>query len=802
MCIFRSRPLFALLLSIHCMRVCHSSQTWRRWLQQIRTRRKTAGVKLPERFPPLFLRGGSSNEPSDIETLPASETLSQETSARTSFEVLQATPSPIKRLKSRHTYNLLLDLNERSRASESNGESFKLRELIMKRSKDYLADLREAVESNDSKLPHPKRLLHYLAQKVPAIKQSPELNLRIYSARSDIDSGVAACIIGALAHVSEIYDKEKRKRSETDDRARSVAPDLTTDRRFEQLIECVLGGVNVQKRKKQSLTRQLEKNSEEATDIEQVLDEEDAQLDEGLSIRDSCRAAWGIGVLGCSHLDTLADVKVLDLLLALSLRIRELLLARLQLLRQDDLFSDPSTAHLSTGVRLNEVAEELAEDAATAMWTFAGVKACTGMRSVPLFEACCSILCQDPIDMRSRAQAADYEQGVPIGTNDIIDRLAHSETVEKPVLEAGAREKELDEAVDVGKDALLDWLSPTEVNDVLWAIAVHGSNNTSASDEVTLSETASALKEIAFDRMVEWLEHDMKLFEHAESANESIVNDDSTVAIEVVDAAALLASQQKLPKVDELSGNTVPVEDVTVRVEEDIQEVEVVDAATLLASMDGQEIETEIIRAKPIMEASLPVNSEETNIHTARASEHEVAVELVSQHSQIFSPHDLASMAWSATELRDPLRVQIVGMVLARFEKLGAEGMTRLRGGDLANLAWGVSRYESTLLEKDPDRSGALSGSVLSWIAHKALYKSSKDASGKESPRRRDLLQFFQPPELGRLNWAVATTFSSYSEGSGELFVNSEIRELARISLEAAASNLELFAPEDLVRFH
>ena len=35
--------------------------------------------------------------------------------------------------------------------------------------------------------------------------------------------------------------------------------------------------------------RRLDKNSEE-TDIEQVLDEEDAQEDEGLNIRDVCRA--------------------------------------------------------------------------------------------------------------------------------------------------------------------------------------------------------------------------------------------------------------------------------------------------------------------------------------------------------------------------------------------------------------------------------------------------------------------------------------------------------------------------------
>jgi hypothetical protein len=42
---------------------------------------------------------------------------------------------------------------------------------------------------------------------------------------------------------------------------------------------------------------------------------------------------------------------------------------------------------------LDQLAEDLAEDAVLAMWVFACDKACTGIRSVPLFEACCSILC-------------------------------------------------------------------------------------------------------------------------------------------------------------------------------------------------------------------------------------------------------------------------------------------------------------------------------------------------------------------------------------------------------------------------
>ena len=224
----------------------------------------------------------------DSESSPEGKSI--ETEEESTFQQQQLPQQ--KAVKSRHTYDMIVDLRRRS-GVHGNDESLALRQLITTRSKDYIRDLREALDvSNESKLPHPRKLLHYLAPKVPAIKQSPDVNLRIYSARSDMDSGVAACIIGTLAHVSEIYDKEIMRRSiseKSSSSSSSVAPEITKDRRFEQLVECVLSGVNVVKRKKESLMRRLDKNSEE-TDIEQVLDEEDAQEDEGLNIRDVCRA--------------------------------------------------------------------------------------------------------------------------------------------------------------------------------------------------------------------------------------------------------------------------------------------------------------------------------------------------------------------------------------------------------------------------------------------------------------------------------------------------------------------------------
>lgn len=597
----------------------------------------------------LLFRGGTSP---DDDTLPEVENEQQSpmdiltpNSARR--EDIHAVSKP---RKSRHTFDMILDLRKRSSVS-GNDESLALRKLITSRANDYFLDLQESVDANENKLPHPTKLLHYLAPKVPAIKQSPDVNLRIHSAKSDMDSGVAACIIGTLAHACEIYDKEIIKRSETE-KPKSSAPEITTDRRFEQLVECVLSGVNVKKRKRESLMRRLEKNSEGTTNIEEILDEEDAQEDEGLKSRDACRAAWGIAVLGAYHLDTLGDVKVLDLLLALSLRIRESLLARLQLLRQDDLLSD--TSDTTTEERMEELAEELAEDAVSAMWTFACVKACTGMRSVPLFETCCSILCQNPVEMRRRAQeAVDYENVHPnIGTSDVIDRLARSEA---EVEVAPENSTKIDNSVEDGteKDTLLDWLSPTEVNDMLWALALHGSSNSSsASDENILSETASTLREIAFDRILDWLQQDLK--PSVENDEDKIALGDQPMSVEVVDAATLLSSQgpSSTNSTNDLI-ETMSIEDITLNSlvtgnGADIQEVEVVDAAALLASMkkDGPvDVETEVIMAPTTALDSVDTAREEANSASGAkiAGSYDEPESVYSKPNTTFSPHGTSS---------------------------------------------------------------------------------------------------------------------------------------------------------------
>ncbi len=769
------------------------------------------------------------------------------------------------RKENRHTSDVILELDRRSSVS-GNEESLALRQLITTRTTEYVYELQEEAEryleevetgSNANlKLPHPRRLLHSLAKKVPAIKQSPDVNLRIHSSRADIDPGVAACIIGRLAFACEQYEQvQKRLTNEYCDttsydegdpdqdddendnnKSESAAPQITSDRRFEQLVECVISGVNIKKRKVEALERQISKSTDEiTTDIEEVLDEEDNHFDEGLNIRDACRAAWGLAILGAHYLDKMGGVKVNDLLLALSLRIRELLLARLQLLRQGDILSsgygmyhqdyDDESQQIrlvTIDERLNELAEELAEDAASAMWAFGCVKACTGMKSVPLFEACCSILCQDPVDLRRRAQQAEYEPDKnqeSIGSSDVVDRLAHSEAAEatnvenvefplnENAKETATSESEYEPFAQImeGKDAFIDWLSPVEVTDILWALALHGSNATSSKDkdEVTLSETASTLRETAYDRLVEWLDEDLNHNDEAQSnqetfimETESLEKEDVTV-VEVVDAAVLLASEAEsssptpslatpMKSLDySEETNSVPTESTSMQtstiVNSDIstQEVEVVDAAKLLASMDSDnyeavEVETEVMVAPTSMiEGNAITDDNDSSYHPQEKKD-----------SRIFSPHDLASIAWSVTELRDPLRIHIVGNIIELLWRLGPDGISGLSGTDLSNLAWAIAKYEG-------ENHDAYSLSITRWIADQALQRTAKNP----------LLGIFQPPELGRIMWAIACTASTHASALEDATGHQTSSVfLTRKALKIVSENMTLFSTETLVR--
>lgn len=132
-----------------------------------------------------------------------------------------------------------------------NDQSKELRLLLHNRVQTYVRDLIEFEESleaeNSSKnIPHPKRVLHFIAPKIKAIKQSPYISLQIRGASQE-DARVAASTLGVMAALIDLYCTVRRNCDPNigvadTDVAKDVIEELMSDRRFQQVVECSLCG--------------------------------------------------------------------------------------------------------------------------------------------------------------------------------------------------------------------------------------------------------------------------------------------------------------------------------------------------------------------------------------------------------------------------------------------------------------------------------------------------------------------------------------------------------------------------------
>jgi len=806
-CFHRKRWLFSVCFL--SLAVCSYAWPWR---------------KTHARKKALLVRGGSSDEA----TVLVDDIIDRSDEAEADFDSSLASAeassqSPelslsTREIKRRQSSDIIQDLITRS-SLDGNLESQDLRNLITSRMEEYLKDVQD--DSNE-KLPHPKKLLHYLAPKIPAIRHSPDMALRIRSARSDMDCGVAAALIGILAHACEVYDGRIAARSKPDEKGHrrssvSAAVDLVKDRRFEQLVECVLCGVDVKKRKKEYLQQQIDREAN-IEDIEVTLDEEDVEYGEGLSVRDACRVAWGFSVLGVSNrLESIGGEKVTDILVALSLQNRELLLARLQLLRRDDLYAEWENGQLamsSIEERLEELSEEVAEDAASAMWTFACVRACTGVTSIPLLEVCCSILCQDPHELRRRAQDVEATlEATNVGSNDVVDRLAESEAGMSVEATSNITETKEDEPPSSLSDAnlshaLIDWLSPKEATDVLWALAIHGSKskeNAVSKEEVALSNVALILREIAFDRVQGWLREELFVLDHhpqtTKAAAQGLTTGDKMTVeavgetvVEVVDAAALLASENAakaddFPHIDRYANI-----DSSKRVDNE-QEVSFVDAESLLSA----ERDLKNVASNDLIPSSI-ILTESAEYSLSSDDPAPPLLSIADLHRfDHFDQHDVCSLAWAVTELGDPLRHSIVDLISTLFYRIGMNGMSDLNGADLSNLAWAIAKHatEDDMLIASASKFPPML--LMEWISQKSMVGMSNQFDSGESDVN-DILHRFEPSELSRLMWAIASIQSCRNEVNDSTVQMDIPSNLALVGLLAAASNMEIFGTEDLAR--
>lgn len=706
--------------------------------------------------------------------------------------------------------DFIVDLSTRSGVDGTalSSESLDLRSLIAQRTADHL----QAMATFGDKHWHPNRLLHYLAPKIPAIKHSPDVGLRIRSARSDMDSGVAACLVGTLGHVCEIFKKQGG--------SPSVVEDIVNDRRFEQLVECLLCGVNVEKRRKEWLDtsqnrKQMGRDIAATERIEVIVDE--ALVVEGLSIRDSCRAAWGISILGVHK--TSGDVggtNILDLLRALSLRIRDLLLVRLKKLRHSDLDESTIVAGRSIDERLNDFSDELAEDAAIAMWTFACVQVNTGICSRPLVAVCCSILCADPFKLRQLAQeAATFDDMTTVGSNDVVERLALSEMEVEGSAdyfngqnnETGVTDRKMLAAIRSTKGSLLLCLSPKALADTIWASALVGGDS-----PIGLANIYETFRATAFDCILEWFRKefnslesspDVRLDEPADYiVDDALPNTTTTQMVPANSGLPFTQDMQLSQTADTISrmerdpgyfyalddafadSTSADLECMTITDGDDhVNEINVIDASTMLALELAQDGATSIKAAhfpkRHLASKSSTFWSDEDNHHDGTF--------------QLFSPHDLCTIAWAATELNDSLRGNTTAAIVKLIFRAGKESLKDLPGGDLSSLAWAIAKN----IKKSDDTFPhvELGIVVTQWIIDEILQP---ERGTETSATAMNLMQRFRPPETSRLLWSIAAFYTSRVDKTSVAWTGAS--ELGHVGLMTAASHMDDFCPEDLVR--
>ena len=347
-------------------------------------------------------------------------------------------------------------------------ESLQLR--IYERAREYIEQVNEyAIKALDKgkvgTLPHPKKVLHFIAPKVPAIRGSPEIMLRIGSARARVDVSAAACALGVMGIVTEYYkciledleseigqkDKHTIQKDIT-----SVYKDIVTDRRFEQLIECVQCGVDVEEmteevsdvitKKLLSVSNNEENNiTESFTTLEGESSfsvEECKPLKDGISVVDAAKSIWTLAIFLSRHkVEVLGEKKCSQFIYALQQRSNHLLR------NQFSHFQNGCTEQLYSDFSENLIHEihMLLRDTISIMWASDCATQIIGNDDSFLFETCTLILNQDTKEVWDLRTSRDNDEA---HEDDIVQRLAEAEDDNSGAYEIDGKDKDNDLLVE------------------------------------------------------------------------------------------------------------------------------------------------------------------------------------------------------------------------------------------------------------------------------------------------------------------------------------------------------------------
>ena len=392
-------------------------------------------------------------------------------------------------------------IRHRMHFEEESKEVTKLRDLILERCEEYMDDIQLHATGGSKKKPrHPRKLLHFLAPKIPAIKQSPDITLRIKSAKADLDGSVAAFAIGSIACMTELFDQhtstlesqdseEGKSKDEEDEKEEDAGKsdslasgDIVSDRRLEQLTECVLSSVDAK-----AILQKIDRKDDDNNSA----DKTPASLDptDSLSVQDAAYAAFGLALLGARDLGKLGGYKPSEVFSILSLHCRDVLLAKETQMKSRD----------------SEAIQDVVHDVATALWAFSCVKSICGYRSDDLFDTCCSILLLQESDLKQNVAEADE-----LGDEEVEsgDSAAGNSTIESETIANVTDVKATDHISPITiESSVLNRLGHRELVNSLWALAIHGSSDNRAlhwaEDTSSSSQPSSETPEVLADLLME-----------------------------------------------------------------------------------------------------------------------------------------------------------------------------------------------------------------------------------------------------------------------------------------------------------
>ena len=316
------------------------------------------------------------------------------------------------------------DMNDTFKIQQEDNEELKnILSLIYERAKEYIDDVNEAVTKSLEKgklssIPHPKKVLHFIAPKIAAIKRSPEIMLRVTSARVDVDVPAASCALSIMGIVTQYYvyklEKLELRLAEKDIKSikqdvKSTFETIVTDRRFEQLVECIKCGVNVDK----------------LMEGDNVIS--DAIQEEGISIIDATKVVWALSIfLTRHHVDALGEKDCSSFVHALIKRSYYLL--RNNLIDIQNASESNQTSNTQSQF-LKEI-HVLLRNTIYVLWTLDCAAELFEHDNSMILATCIDILNQDIKNIwESRQKQINDEANI----DDIVERLAEAEEGDKEI---------------------------------------------------------------------------------------------------------------------------------------------------------------------------------------------------------------------------------------------------------------------------------------------------------------------------------------------------------------------------------